>query len=96
MYVSVFIVNIKRILLQERIRAREIGYEDPINPTYESTSEMYHKTLNEILRQIDNDIRAGKDKKIGIMVATHNEDTIRFAVEKYVFLELKILVYMPF
>ncbi|XP_035208773.1 proline dehydrogenase 1, mitochondrial-like isoform X2 [Stegodyphus dumicola] len=67
---------------QERIRAREIGYEDPINPTYEATSEMYHKTLSEILRQIDNDIRAGKEKKIGVMVATHNENTIRFAVEK--------------
>lgn len=46
---------------------------------------MYHSTLTECLRRI----KTLKDKgqppnKIAIMVASHNEDTVRFAIEKYV------------
>lgn len=65
---------------QERARAKEVGYEDPINPSYEATTEMYHKTLNELMRQI---VESGiENKKIAIMVASHNEDTVRFTVSK--------------
>ncbi|XP_067145460.1 proline dehydrogenase 1, mitochondrial-like [Centruroides vittatus] len=65
---------------QERLRAKKIGYEDPINPTFEATTEMYHSTLTEIMNQI---VERGKvDAKIAIMVASHNEDTIRFTVNK--------------
>lgn len=68
---------------QERERALALNYPDPTNPTYEATSIMYHQTLTECLRQI----KAFKDSgdqtnKIAIMVASHNEDTIRFAIEK--------------
>jgi len=68
---------------QERARAKALGYDDPINETFEATTEMYHRTLLECLRRI----KALKDKqedpkKISIMAASHNEDTVRFAIEK--------------
>ncbi|XP_013777730.2 proline dehydrogenase 1, mitochondrial-like [Limulus polyphemus] len=63
---------------QERLRAKTIGYEDPINPTFEATSMMYHKTLTEIMQRIVE----RKDRKLSMMVATHNEDTVRYTVSK--------------
>lgn len=37
---------------QERARAEALGYPDPTNPTFEATTDMYHKTLAECLRRI--------------------------------------------
>lgn len=68
---------------QERARAAALGYPDPVNATYEATSEMYHNTLTECLRRIKLIKDAGEPpSKIGIMVASHNEDTVRFAIQK--------------
>lgn len=90
---------------QERARAQALGYPDPVNPSFEATTEMYHKTLTECLRRIKVNVGwsiiystfvhyslycltqilkdSGEDaKKIGIMVASHNEDTVRYAIEK--------------
>ncbi|XP_061554857.1 proline dehydrogenase 1, mitochondrial [Phycodurus eques] len=63
-------------MYQERARAEEIGYEDPINPDYEATNRMYHKCLEYLLEDIDH------GRKSNIMVATHNEDTVKFTLEK--------------
>ncbi|KAL7377107.1 hypothetical protein ABVT39_021806 [Epinephelus coioides] len=63
-------------MYQERDRAKEIGYEDPINPDYESTNRMYHKCLEYVLEEIEH------SRKANIMVATHNEDTVKFTLEK--------------
>ncbi|KAF7990354.1 hypothetical protein HCN44_000159 [Aphidius gifuensis] len=68
---------------QERARAAAMGYTDPTNPTYEATTESYHRTLMECLGRMKQYKDKGEDiKKIGIMVASHNEDTVRFAIEK--------------
>ncbi|XP_053938025.1 proline dehydrogenase 1, mitochondrial [Cuculus canorus] len=61
---------------QERERAAKIGYEDPINPTYEKTNEMYHKCLDYILEEIK------RSRKASVMVASHNEDTVKFTLRR--------------
>ena len=69
---------------QERERAVSVGYEDPINPTYDATTEMYHMVMEEVMRQINLRDRG----KIAVMIASHNEDTIRKAVDLWVLLWL--------
>uniref|UniRef100_A0A8C8IV03 Proline dehydrogenase n=1 Tax=Oncorhynchus tshawytscha TaxID=74940 RepID=A0A8C8IV03_ONCTS len=63
-------------MYQERSRAEEIGYEDPINPDYEATNRMYHKCLEFVLEEINH------NRKANVMVASHNEDTVKFTLEK--------------
>ena len=68
---------------QERARAKLLGYKDPINPDYEATSAMYHSVLDECLTRIKALKEAGDDpQKIGIMVASHNADTVRYGVKR--------------
>ncbi|XP_028716188.1 proline dehydrogenase 1, mitochondrial isoform X2 [Peromyscus leucopus] len=61
---------------QERARAVEIGYEDPVNPTYEATNAMYHRCLNYVLEKLKRSPRAE------VMVASHNEDTVSFTLRR--------------
>ncbi|XP_077916740.1 proline dehydrogenase 1, mitochondrial isoform X6 [Halichoerus grypus] len=63
-------------MAQERTRAAEIGYEDPINPTYEATNAMYHRCLNYVLEELKHNTKAK------VMVASHNEDTVRFTLRR--------------
>ncbi|NXT78605.1 PROD dehydrogenase, partial [Zapornia atra] len=63
---------------QERERAAQMGYEDPINPTYEKTNEMYHRCLDYILEDIK------QRRKANVMVASHNEDTVKFTLHRMV------------
>jgi len=66
---------------QERERALALNYPDPINVDFNATSDMYHKCLIECMNRMKDLKNHGKPKKIGIMVASHNEDTVRFAIE---------------
>nr|XP_012309642.1 proline dehydrogenase 1, mitochondrial [Aotus nancymaae] len=63
-------------MAQERARAAEIGYEDPINPTYEATNAMYHRCLDHVLEELKHNAKAK------VMVATHNEDSVRFTLRR--------------
>ncbi|KAM8918657.1 proline dehydrogenase 1, mitochondrial isoform 3-T3 [Lycaon pictus] len=63
-------------MAQERTRAAEIGYEDPINPTYEATNAMYHRCLNYVLEELKH------NSKAKVMVASHNEDTVHFTLRR--------------
>ncbi|XP_013373399.1 PREDICTED: proline dehydrogenase 1, mitochondrial isoform X2 [Chinchilla lanigera] len=63
-------------MAQERARASEIGYEDPINPTYEATNTMYHRCLDYVLEELKH------NSKAKVMVASHNEDTVRFTLRR--------------
>ncbi|XP_062398655.1 proline dehydrogenase 1, mitochondrial [Sardina pilchardus] len=69
-------------MYQERSRAEEIGYEDPINPDYESTNQMYHKCLDYVLEEI------GNSRSANVMVASHNLDTVKFTLRRMNELEL--------
>lgn len=64
-------------VFQERERALDLNYEDPINPNYEATTEMYDRVLEEVMDQIQKRERG----KIAVMVASHNEDTVRNTVQ---------------
>ncbi|KAH7731077.1 sluggish A-PC [Aphelenchoides avenae] len=62
---------------QERKRAAAVGYEDPINDNYEATTSMYHRCLERIVDEYEQRGRG----QVAVMVASHNEDTVRFAVD---------------
>uniref|UniRef100_A0A3Q3DLG1 Proline dehydrogenase n=1 Tax=Hippocampus comes TaxID=109280 RepID=A0A3Q3DLG1_HIPCM len=61
---------------QERERALELDYEDPINPDYETTNATYHKCLDYILDEI------ALRSKVNVMVASHNEDTVKHTLQR--------------
>ncbi|XP_010735142.3 proline dehydrogenase 1, mitochondrial [Larimichthys crocea] len=63
-------------MYQERERANEIGYEDPINPDYESTNIMYHRCLDYVLDEI------ALNRNANVMVASHNEDTVKHTLRR--------------
>lgn len=76
---------------QERARAAEMGYEDPINESFEATSRMYERTLAYLMDEIERELRFAQSSKasspnnsrrISIMVASHNEDAVRFTLEQ--------------
>ncbi|CAF1041000.1 unnamed protein product [Rotaria sp. Silwood1] len=63
---------------QERQLAQQYKYEDPINENFEATSKMYHACFDEVLKSITK----RNPGQVRVMVASHNEDTIRYTIQK--------------
>lgn len=61
---------------QERDRAMEISYPDPIHPTYKDTEISYHTTLESMLR-------VAKTGQCSLIVASHNKRTVNFVLSWY-------------
>lgn len=64
-------------LERERSCALEQGHPDPVNDTYEGTCSVYNSMVDVMLREIQKDPE-GK----AIIVATHNEESVRLAANK--------------
>ena len=54
-----------------------IGYNNPTWSIKSDTDCHYHQVLDTLMEKV----RGGK---VHVMVATHNEDTIKFAINKYI------------
>ncbi|XP_064074441.1 proline dehydrogenase 1, mitochondrial isoform X2 [Vanessa tameamea] len=63
---------------QERARAAAMGYEDPTCDSVGATSASFHRCLKEILGRVKTEPNGDR---LGIMVASHNEDTVRYAIQ---------------
>ena len=62
-------------MIEERALAKKNGYEDPINDSYEKTNEIYHACVDYVLPKIARN-------ECGFMLATHNEETVKYASEQ--------------
>lgn len=63
---------------QERRLAQQENYDDPINADFETTSNMYHACVDEVINNI---VKRSSDK-VRIMIASHNENTVRYTIHK--------------
>merc|ERR1711949_53577 len=64
---------------KERRLARELGYEDPVNESYEATAGMYNRVVDLMLEAIS---RSLTRDRVNIVVATHNEAGALHAASK--------------
>ncbi|GFO02458.1 proline dehydrogenase 1, mitochondrial [Plakobranchus ocellatus] len=85
-------------MVQERQRAKQGGYPDPVNPDYETTSRSYDSCLNLLLNEAaltaseqhelqDGEASSkakasGKPGGIRFIIASHNEDSVLYALQR--------------
>lgn len=61
----------------ERTLAESLGYESPIHETIEHTHACYDDSVDYLLHQS----KRGKDRKVEMMLASHNQNSIEKAIE---------------
>lgn len=62
-------------MAQERNRAVDMGYDDPIHNSYEDTCSMYDQVVETVLQRVSH-------TPAEVMVATHNEESVQLAVQR--------------
>lgn len=60
---------------QERARAADLGYADPMHDNLNDTHACYNRILTKCLHEV-------QVNKANVMVASHNEDSVRHAAQK--------------
>ena len=63
-------------MAQERNRAVDMGYDDPIHNSYEDTCSMYDQVVETVLQRVCH-------TPAEVMVASHNEESVQLAVQRY-------------
>ncbi|KAK9496677.1 hypothetical protein O3M35_013074 [Rhynocoris fuscipes] len=69
-------------LIQERERAKELRYPDPTNESFDKTTEMLNKIITHTFEKINTIKENETNRKIYVVIATHNEDTVKFAMDQ--------------
>ena len=62
-------------MTQERNRAADMGYDDPIHDSYEDTCKMYDQVVDTVLHKVS-------CTPAEVMVASHNEESVKRAVQR--------------
>lgn len=66
----------------ERARAKAMGYEDPTCDSFEATTLTMNKTMQDVLKRIKLLKEKGTQKPVVIMMASHNEESTKYTIEK--------------
>lgn len=62
-------------MTQERTRAADMGYDDPIHNSYEDTCRMYDQVVETVLQKVSH-------TPAEVMVASHNEESVKLVVQR--------------
>ncbi|ESO91790.1 hypothetical protein LOTGIDRAFT_121811, partial [Lottia gigantea] len=71
-------------MLKEKELAKVHGYTNPVHDDFENTTKMYNQSLDYLMQHLAN------HRKCAFMVASHNEGTIEYAIQRSVDLNVDV------